>query len=120
MTVKTLEQGALSIIVMPRRLMMADAPQVRSQIQSLVARGSTRLVLDLQEVEMMDSSGLSTLVTALKEVEKVEGRVVLAAPSDDVRALIEITQLHQVFEIFDDQSAAVRSQSAEGAEDAAA
>lgn len=114
MNIQVKQEGPVSIIVMPRRLMMADAPKVRTELTALIAQGNTSLVLDLAQVEMMDSSGLSTLVTALKEVDRAGGRVVLAALSEDVRGLLEITQLHQVFEIFEDTLAAVKDFPAQG------
>lgn len=120
MQIQIQQNGSVSVLCMPSRVLMADAPAIRFRIGQLVKEGCTRLVLDLKGVEMLDSSGLSTLVTALKTVGRHQGRVVLAAPTTDVQALLEITQLHHVFEIFEDVGAAVAELSDLGDVNAAA
>ena len=100
--------GAAELIELPARLVMANAVQIRNFLKQVVAHGRTQLVLDLHQVEFIDSSGLSVLVSALKAAQEQDGDVVLLSPSDGVRSLIELTRLHQVFEIFEDQDAAIR------------
>ena len=99
--------GSVDLITLPRRLVMANAAAARRAIRSLVESGRTRLVLDLQPVDFVDSSGLSVLVSALKAVQASNGEVVLLNPSDGVRSLIELTRLHQVFEVYEDRAAAI-------------
>ena len=100
--------GTVELIQLPKRLVMANAAETREYLKQLVARGRNHLVLDLQQVEFIDSSGLSVLVSALKAAQAEDGEVVLLHPSNGVRSLIELTRLHQVFEIFEDQDAAIR------------
>lgn len=100
--------GPVEIVALPRRLVMANAAEIRSAINTLVDSGRHRLILDLGGVEFVDSSGLSILITALKSVQPHAGNVVLLSPSETVRSLIELTRLHQVFEIFEDRGAAVQ------------
>lgn len=99
--------GAIALVDLPARMVMADAPELRDALKSLIDGGRTRLVLNLQPVEFVDSSGLSVLVSALKAVQAQDGEVVLLSPNDGVRSLIELTRLHQVFEIFEDRQAAI-------------
>ncbi len=86
---------------------MANSAELRNEIQDLVDGGQRYFILDLSRVEFVDSSGLSVLVSALKAVSPSDGEVVLLRPTDNVRALIELTRLHQIFEIFEDQAAAI-------------
>ena len=99
--------GSVELVSLPARLVMANAQEARSAIRNLVDDGRIRLVLDLRAVQFVDSSGLSVLVSTLKAVQSHNGRVVLLSPSDSVRSLIELTRLHQVFEIFEDRYAAI-------------
>lgn len=99
--------GAVALIDLPARMVMANAPETRSVLKELISGGRTRLVLNLQPVKFVDSSGLSVLVSALKAVQAENGEVVLLSPDDGVRSLIELTRLHQVFEIFEDRQAAI-------------
>ena len=97
----------IDIVSLAGRLVMADVPQVRQRLLATVERGSGKLILDLGEVGFMDSSGLSVLVSVLKAVRLRNGDVVLLHLNPTVRSLIELTRLHRVFTICDDEAAAL-------------
>ena len=86
---------------------MANAPAVRKELLEMIANDHHHLGLDLGDVSFVDSSGLSVLVSALKAADRVSGSVVLLNLTDDVRALVELTRMHEVFQIFADQQAAI-------------
>ena len=102
--VKT-SSGAIDVIRLPARLSMADASDCRHAIRDLVDEGRTRLVMDMSQVEFVDSSGLSVLVSAIKAARAVGGDVVLSGLTPQVQALVELTRLHHLFEIFSDSQA---------------
>jgi anti-sigma B factor antagonist len=108
MNLSSQTHGSVELVSLPPRLVMANAQEARTAMRDLIDGGRTRLVLDLHAVQFVDSSGLSVLVSTLKAVQPHDGRVVLLSPSDGVRSLIELTRLHQVFEIFEDREAAIR------------
>jgi anti-sigma B factor antagonist len=107
MNISSNQYGSVDVVKIPQRLVMANAPSVRKDLLELIARGHRHLVLDLGEVTFVDSSGLSVLVSALKAAHKTNGSVVLLNLTDDVRALIELTRMHEVFQIFADEAAAI-------------
>lgn len=107
MTLNHQAQGDVDVVELPPRLVMADAPEARTSLRNLIMQGRNRLVLDLGKVAFIDSSGLSVLISTLKAAQAAHGEVVLLNPSAEVRALIELTRLHQIFEIFEDPKAAV-------------
>ena len=107
--------GAVEVVRLPTQLVMANAQQTRAAIRDIIDDGRLRLVFDLNDVEFVDSSGLSVLVSALKAVDPLGGQVVLLRPSAGVRSLIELTRLHQIFEIFEDRDAAVGGLNEQGA-----
>ena len=107
MNLSSQTHGSVELVCLPQRLVMANAQEARTAIRGLIDDGRTRLVLDLHAVQLVDSSGLSVLVSALKALQPHDGRVVLLSPSKGVRSLIELTRLHQVFEIFEDREAAI-------------
>ncbi|MGD9169743.1 MAG: STAS domain-containing protein [Candidatus Thiodiazotropha sp.] len=100
--------GPVEVIELPARLVMANAPDTRRAILDLIEQGRNRLIFDLNQVDFIDSSGLSVLVSALKAANKDAGEVLLLSPSDGVRSLIELTRLHQIFEIYEDRNAAIQ------------
>ena len=99
--------GRAAVVTLPARMMMTDAPSIRGAIRGLIDSGSRELVLDLSGVGQMDSSGLSVLISAWQSARKAGGDVVLAAPTLNVRSLIELTRMHEVLEVYEDRAAAV-------------
>ena len=101
------DHGRVCVIRLPERLTMAHAASHRHAIRDVIDGGHNRLVMDMSAVEFVDSSGLSVLVSALKAARSAEGDIVISGPTLEVQALIELTRLHHLFEIFADDTAAV-------------
>lgn len=78
---------------------MFTAPKLREQLVDLVGRGRYRIVVNLEGVEFMDSTGLGVLVGGLKRVKEQDGALVLAAPNQPVQRVLAITGLDQVFPV---------------------
>lgn len=102
-------QASIDIIKLPKRLMMADAAEARDQIKTIINQGRGKIILDLADTDFMDSSGCGALVTSLLAARKRDGDIYLVHMGDKVRALFELTRLHTVFQIFDDESSAIRA-----------
>ena len=68
-----------------------------------------QLVVDMGDVDFVDSSGLGSLVYSLRMIDKAGGAIRISAVQDRVRAVFELTKLHHLFEIYDDAGAAVRA-----------
>ncbi|MET0553700.1 MAG: STAS domain-containing protein [Vicinamibacteria bacterium] len=99
--------GDVDVFTFGERLDAAGANPVRDQIRTAIQDGARRIVLDLGPVTFIDSSGLFALVAAFKQARSVGGDTVLLGLSPAVRSVIELTRLHRVFEIFDDEATAV-------------
>lgn len=97
----------IDIVALSGRLVMADVPEVRQRLLQIVEQGNGKLVLNLEGVGFMDSSGLSVLVSVFKAARLKDGEVVLLRLTPTVRSLIELTRLQQIFEIFDDEATAL-------------
>ncbi|MEM0984145.1 MAG: STAS domain-containing protein [Planctomycetota bacterium] len=79
---------------------MSTSPELRQALRSALDSSPARLIVDLSDVSYMDSSGLATLVEAMRTA-KSSPRIpmVLCGLNDTVRAIFEIARLHQFFEI---------------------
>jgi len=82
------------------RLDIASSATLKDDILRHVARGQNRIILNLAQVDFINSSGLGTLVSILKEVRLAKGRLVLSNLASYVQEIFEITQLSNIFEIF--------------------
>ena len=98
--IRTAPSGA--VVVCPTgRLNMAVAPAFRTQLRTLVASGSARVVVDLSGIESIDSSGLGALISGLKAARLVGGDLRIAAPPAQVKAVLELTNLDRVLQFHD-------------------
>ena len=102
-------RDGIVIVRLPARIMMADATDARAQFKEIIGRGGSKLILDLTQTEMLDSSGLAVLVSALQSARKQGGDIVLFGMGNNVRALFELTRLHTVFQIYDDEEKSLRA-----------
>ncbi len=101
--------GRVVVIEGPERLAADISEEFRKMINDLVDKGKTRLVIDMEHTEFMDSSGLGALVSRIAATRSKQGDVRLASPSPFIRNLLGITHLDKVFKCFDNVAAAVKS-----------
>jgi anti-sigma B factor antagonist len=100
-------ENNVDIVTLPQRLVMANAAEARTHLKEIIQQGSGRVVINLSRTEFMDSSGLAVVVAGLQAARKMSGDVHLTGMSDTIRALFELTRLHTVFQIFDDEDGAI-------------
>jgi anti-sigma B factor antagonist len=80
-----------------------QAKELREQVGELAAAGNTVVLLDLADVNFMDSSGLVGLVAALKILRTAGGNLYLCSIAEPVKNLFALTRMDRVFEIFRDR-----------------
>jgi anti-sigma B factor antagonist len=85
-----------------------ESASLRDTVKKLLAQ-NPKLVMNLHEVNFIDSGGLGTLVSLYTTARSAGGAVKLAKLSQRVGDLLQITKLLTIFEVFDDEEAAARS-----------
>jgi anti-sigma B factor antagonist len=80
----------------------------REQMVELIENGAVNLIISMDRVEYIDSSGLGALVGGLKRASEREGRIVIVCNNLQVRKVFEITGLERVFPLFAIEEEAVR------------
>lgn len=102
----TLTQKYQLILLQPQGHLDLEGGRVlREQLACLVAQPQDLWVIDLASVDFMDSSGLVALVTGLKATRTSGCRLVLCNLQASIRIVFELTQLDEVFEIFESYDA---------------
>lgn len=94
------QTGATAVIHLSGQLDALSATYVRNELASAVARGHTRLVVDLANVGFVDSSGLGSLISGLKAARIAGGDLRLAQPSKQVGAILSLTMLERVLRSY--------------------
>ena len=74
--------------------------QLRKDVGEAVDAGATIVLIDLEEVTFMDSSGLSSLVAAQRIVRTSQGKLYLCTINEQVKMVFELTRMDRVFETF--------------------
>lgn len=78
------------------RLNMVSAPLLRDAVAASISEGRPRVVVDLSGVDFMDSSGLGALVGCLKTTRQAGGDLRIAAPSEQVTMVLQLSNLDRI------------------------
>ena len=82
---------------------------VRDTIQKLLRNGERKVLMNLEDVDYIDSAGLGELVTAFTTVRGEGGQVKLLKLTHRIRDLLQITKLLTVFDAFESETEALKS-----------
>ncbi len=97
------DDGACVVVFHDHFLNYAHSDELKANVKELcrarIGRGTRRFVFDLSPVTVMDSCGLSILISAKKTVEGLGGRFALASLTPMIARLFEVTKLDRSFEI---------------------
>lgn len=99
----------VEVLKLDGRLDASSAKEFKEMVGSLSRKNRVKLVIDMGGVAFIDSSGLGSLVSSLRTVNKLGGDIKISALQDQVRAIFELTRLHRIFGIYDDSTAAAMS-----------
>lgn len=97
----------VSVVAVKGEIDVYTAPRLRDRITDLVGSGAYRIVVDLEGVEFLDSTGLGVLVGGLKKVRAHGGSLQLVCTQERLLKIFRITGLAKVFAIHDDLDSAI-------------
>jgi anti-anti-sigma factor len=107
-TTHTTQDGTPIIILTPTgRLDITTAWQFRLKLQECIAKLSRHVVVNLGQVNFIDSSGLTSLVAGMRDADKVRGSFRICNVHPEARLVFEVTMMDSVFEIFDTEEEAL-------------
>ncbi|MBC8275184.1 MAG: STAS domain-containing protein [Chloroflexi bacterium] len=101
--------GNVDLISIGGSLDAYSANDVESKLNSLIDAGQVRLVVSLDKLEYMSSSGLRVLLATLKKVRKQQGDIRLACLKPNIKEVFDISGFTQLFNISDTEETAIDS-----------
>jgi anti-sigma B factor antagonist len=104
MDLKSFERDGVTVFQVGGEINISTSPELRKLFEK---QPSKKLIVDLEKVSYIDSSGLATLVEILKKIKSQGGTLGLAGMSEKVKSLFEITKLDKLFVISTNQQEAV-------------
>ena len=100
------EAAGFTVIAVGGEIDVYTAPKLREKLISLVEAGSYQLIVDMEGVDFLDSTGLGVLVGGLKKVRAHDGSMELICSQDRLLKIFRITGLAKVFTIHESEAAA--------------
>jgi len=110
MKTSTRQVDGVTIVDLSGRITLGEGSVVlRETVKDLISKGSKKILLNLGEVNYIDSSGIGELVAAFTSVRSHAGELKLLNLTKKVHDLLQITKLYTVFDVKDDEAAAIQS-----------
>jgi anti-sigma B factor antagonist len=108
--IETREVGHVTILDVHGRIVLGDEiGDLRGAVRNLLAEGKKKIILNLADVDYIDSSGVGELVGSFTTVRNAGGELKLLNLTQKVHDVLYVTKLYTVFDIKDDEFQAVKS-----------
>jgi anti-sigma B factor antagonist len=113
MKFKTRQVDGITVLDLSGKITLGEGSvTLRDAVRDVLAKGQNKILLNLADVNYIDSSGIGELVSAFTAVKNSGGELKLLQLTKKVKDLLQITKLYTVFDVKDDEAAAVSSFSA--------
>jgi anti-sigma B factor antagonist len=110
MKASTRQVNGVTVVDLSGRITLGEGSVIlRDTVRDLVGKGNKKILLNLGDVTYIDSSGIGELVSAFTTVRNQGGELKLLNLTKKVHDLLQITKLYTVFDVKDDEAAAVSS-----------
>lgn len=106
---KRTPREGVTVLALRGEVDVYTSPQVKQEILDLLNDGNVKIVVDLSEVEYLDSTGLGVLIGGLKRARERDGDLKLICENTRILRIFEITGLTKIFDIHRQESEALES-----------
>jgi anti-sigma B factor antagonist len=103
------QEGQVSVVDLSGQLTSFEAGGLRDAISGLLKQGRNNIILNVSGLLYLDSSGIGELARNYMTVIKRGGAMKVVGLTSKIEEILKITQLHQIFQEFSDEEAALRS-----------
>ena len=110
MQIKHVTSGDVAVLHLQGKIMGGpDATSLHEKLHELIETGTRSVVIDLRDVDWMNSSGLGILIGGLSAIRKSGGDLRLASVTEKIEEVLRITKLDRVFDVYGSTDEAVTS-----------
>ena len=104
----TRQRGNVTVIDLSGQIKLGEGTSVlRDTVRGLLGKGQKKILLNLGDVNYIDSIGVGELISALTSVRNQGGELKLLRLTKKVRDVLQITKLYTVFHVLDDEAEAI-------------
>ena len=110
LTIASRELDGVNVLDLSGRITLGEGSvQLREAIRDLISKGQKNILLNLGDVNYIDSSGLGELVSAFTTSKNQGASLKLLNLTRKVKDVLQLTKLYTVFDIYDDEASAIAS-----------
>ena len=99
--------GTTTVVIVDGQLTLNNRSEFKERVLARLAAGDTDFVIDFDEADYIDSSGLGVLVSLSKHIRDENGRLKLAGLNEDLARLFALTKLDSLFDIAENRADAL-------------
>ena len=103
------ESGNIVLLDINGEIDLYNAPEIKDIISGLIEEQKYSIIINLDKVSYIDSSGIGALISSLSNLKKYQGGLKIINVAGSVKKVFELTKLTSFFEIFDNEADAVAS-----------
>lgn len=109
MDINTRNKGDIVILDIAGEIDLYNAPEIKDIINKLIEEKKFNVIINLEQVSYIDSSGIGALISSLSNLKKYQGGLKIINVFASVRKVFELTKLTSFFEIYDLEDEAVNA-----------
>ena len=110
LTIASREVDGVTVLDLSGRITLGEGSvQLREAVRDLISKGSKKILLNMGDVNYIDSSGLGELVSAFTTAKNQGAAVKLLGLNKKVQDVLQLTKLYTVFDIYDDEASGIAS-----------
>lgn len=105
----TMDAQNTAIVHVQGKIIGNTVAQFRAEIEQQLQNGNNKLVIDLKNVSLLDSTALGVIIVTLQVLQRSGGKLVLLNPQKAVRNVLEVTRLTSILEVYETEEAALNA-----------
>lgn len=91
------------IAELEKQVVIGNSTKVKEEVRNHISKDNNNVLLDFSNVQFIDSSGIGAIITILKAVNEMNGKVKIYNPKEDVRKVLNMVRLDQIIDIVSEK-----------------
>ena len=91
------------IAELEKQVVIGNSTKVKEEVRNHISKDNNNVLLDFSNVQFIDSSGIGAIITILKAVNEMNGKVKIYNPKEDVRKVLNMVRLDQIIDIINEK-----------------
>ena len=108
MQIQERKENDVVVLAVDGDIDLNSSPEMRKKFEELIVNNSVKIVVNFQNVNYIDSSGLATVIEMLQRLKKTQGELRLSNMSEKIKNLFEITKIDKLFKMYSSEAEALK------------